>query len=153
MSKAKTDPEYDGLKRFLAWCCDNGGRPPNARPESHPILILEQAEGKVTEGVITHAALKDGLREAVRDRIRDFSRWPPKRVKAADEALQKLGGPTLTELRMLFSGDLRKIEKRGSIQTEEEFRLVRNALETPMIEANPRRAKKLIAMLAEFEVS
>jgi hypothetical protein len=146
MIKRANDAEYDSFKCFLAWACNNGARPSNAHPESHPMYILEQAEGKVP-----HAALKAGLREAINDSLEKFTRWPAERVRAADEELHQLGVLTLTQMRFLFSSDLRRIEKRGTVQTEEEFRLVRNALEMPMIQLNPRRAKKLIAILAEFE--
>ncbi|CAG1002589.1 hypothetical protein MTYP_03019 [Methylophilaceae bacterium] len=146
MKKELIDKEYDAFKRFVSWACENGARPIDALPESHPIRILEQAEG-----IAPHSALKKGLREAINDIIEKFSAWPEERVKAADEDLKQLGGPTLTEMRMLFALDLKRIENRGKIETEEECFLVRNALEMPMIQASHKRVEKFREMLYEYE--
>lgn len=148
MPKEIIDMEYEAFKRFLAWACENGSRPVGALPESHPLYVLAKFEGKAA-----HAKLKNGLRETVNDVLTKFAFWPAEQVKEADEALQKLGGPTLSEMRMMFDNDLSRIEKRGKLQTEEECFLVRNALEMPMIQADSRRAKKLLGMLSEYETS
>lgn len=145
--KAATDPEYDAFKHFMSWACDNDEFLGKSDPQSHPMYILAKFEGTVPR-----AMLKQGLREAIYDSLERFSRWTGERVKAADAELKALGSPTLTEMRMLFAKDLRRLEKRGRLQTEEECFLVRNALEMPMIQANPVRARKLMEMLADYGV-
>lgn len=146
MAKVVVDPEYEAFKRFLSWACDNDEFLGNGTPESHPMYILAEAEGKVS-----HALLKGGLREAINDAIERFSKWPAERVQAADDVLQNLSAPTLTEMRVLFDGDLRRIEKRGKIVTERELFLVRNALEMAAVQSNPQRFKKLMNMVGQFE--
>lgn len=148
MVKVVVDPEYDAFKRFLSWACDNDDFLGKGAPESHPMYILTEAEGK-----FPHSMLKRGLRETIDDIIKRFSHWTTERVIAADNELKQTGSPTLSEMRMLFANDLLRIEKRGKLQSEEECFLVRNALEMPMIQTNHRRAKKLMNMLAEYEVS
>lgn len=145
---SKNDTEYEALKRFLGWTYENVGFAVDAPPEVHPILVLEKAE---QSGMVPRSKLKEGLKAAVRDMLEFLSRCTEEQTKVIDEALKKIGAPTLTEMRMAFSKDLNRIEKRGHIETEEEFYLVRNVLSFPMIEFNPKRANKLVEMLSKFE--
>jgi hypothetical protein len=128
-----SDNEYQSLRSFLSWTCDNGGIPFEIRPEAHPMWILdreERANLAGVEGAFSFAQLKMALKETINDTLPNFSRWSVSQIEAADAALREAGTPTLSEMLLLFSKDLRRIEKRGRIESEDEALFVRNALAT-----------------------
>jgi hypothetical protein len=66
-------------------------------PENHPIACLDRmaatAPGKA----------RQGLAMAINDTVEDTDRWPPEKVKAVDDLLEREGLPTLTDIRLRFS--------------------------------------------------
>jgi hypothetical protein len=143
----KGDVEYTELKGFLGWLCDHTDiRGPGADPAAHPIRILTTHEGRVKPSI-----LKAGLKQAVNDALTKIAAWPEAKKREVSKGLDLANLPSIEEMAIRFSGRLERVEKRGSINNEDEFYLVRNACEMPLISADGPRLEKLQRLLGEFE--
>jgi hypothetical protein len=109
--------------------------------ESHPLRALD---------VIRPPSLaRKGLQIAINDIVEELAHAAPDQVARLDAHLAERDAMTLSEARLHFSRDLRKIRKRGSIANEEEYYLVRNAADF----AGEAERDALWLMLGAFEAA
>jgi hypothetical protein len=73
----------------------------------------------------------DGLREAVSDCMDMLRHLTPTEVAKLDSELRLNGIPSLSELRRRYSRDYARAIKRGRIEDESEYYLLRNVLFDP----------------------
>ena len=92
-------------------------------PEADPILALDRTFAA------SPANARKGLAMAIGDTIDMTDSWPAERVAAIDHSLKNEGLPTLTDLRLSLSKEIRRVVSRGSIKNEVEYYAVRNAAE------------------------
>lgn len=64
---------------------------------------------------------------ALGDLVELTERWPEERIAEADRALLEAGLPSLSEIQTRFSKNLRRVVRRGRINSESEYYMVRNA--------------------------
>lgn len=81
------------------------------------------------------------------DFIEDTSHYPANQVKQIDAEFSTAGLPTLSDMRLRFMRQIKRIVKRGSISREEEYYLIRNAVEGVADDEQP----QLWQMLADYE--
>ena len=92
-------------------------------PEIDPTVQLE----KLAATSPSNARL--GLQMAIGDMIEATDCWSITRVKDVDRLLDRVGLPSLSEVRAKFSKELRRVVTRGLIKSEIEYYAVRNAAE------------------------
>jgi hypothetical protein len=116
------DREYAKLKEFLSFYTGRyfnvEGLPPGKRPMAN-LEILEKKSKKT--------ALK-GLRQAINDCIEMSFYIDLEEVIKLDQQLRDRGVITLSELRRRYSKKYASIVKRGLINNETEYYLIRNVL-------------------------
>ena len=66
----------------------------------------------------------EGLRQAANDLLEDFSHVSVDGVVALDEALRSQGIVTLSALRRRYASSLKRVLRRGAIQTETEYYMI-----------------------------
>jgi hypothetical protein len=134
--------DYEGLKGFLAWMF---GRviplPPNLAPEDHPLAALERFE------VRSKAMARKSLAMAVADIVELTQSQSPKEVLEIDKALRDSALPTLSEVRVRFSRVVGGLLRRGKVRSENEYHMLRNAVE--MLAAE--QQAKAWDILADFD--
>lgn len=138
------DPdEFQRLKAFLRYILDHHVEAVReGPPEIHPVRVLESMEARAPKRAI------EGLRMAINDIVEMTQAWTPAEVDRADADLKALGAATLTEVRIAFSRDLQRIERRGRIKTEVEAYLVTNVIDSG--DLSPDRRARLNAMIEEW---
>ncbi|MCP4621134.1 MAG: hypothetical protein GY844_32415, partial [Bradyrhizobium sp.] len=73
----------------------------------HPVRMLDAMRPP--------SAARRGLQMAINDLVEDLAHASPDHVACLDARLAECGAMTLSEARLRFSRNLRKIRKRGSI--------------------------------------
>jgi hypothetical protein len=107
--------------------------------ESHPLRALD---------VIHPPSLaRKGLQMAINDIVEELAHAAPEHVARIDAHMAQRDAMTLSEARLRFSRDLRKIRKRGTIANENEYYLVRNAVDF----ADESERDALWSLLGDFE--
>ena len=96
---------------------------PELPPGSHPIAVLDAMALKAP------ARARQGLGMMIGDLIEDTGRLPASEVKRIDAEFANAGLPTLSEMRLRFMRQVKRILKRGSIRNDEDYYLIRNAVE------------------------
>ncbi|MEP9359126.1 hypothetical protein [Sphingomonas sp. KR3-1] len=107
--------------------------------EIHPVRVLDAMHPP--------AVARKGLQMAVSDIVEELSSVSRDHVARLDARLAECDAMTLSEARLLFSRRLRKVRKRGVIANEDDYYLVRNAID--FAEEDERDA--LWVLLADFE--
>jgi len=135
--------EYETLRAWSAKFIERVlPLPAGLPPESHPIVVLD---GMALEAP---ARARQGLGMMIGDFIEDTSHLPASQVKQIDAEFSTAGLPTLSDMRLRFMRQIKRIVKRGSISKEEEYYLIRNAVEGVADDEQP----QLWQMLADYEV-
>ncbi|MCI3133562.1 hypothetical protein [Phenylobacterium aquaticum] len=92
-------------------------------PDTDPVAVLDRL------AATSKAKARQGLSMAIGDIIEMTSRWPAQKVVLADRRLLEDGLPSLSEMRLRFSGAVQRVMRQGRIATEAEYHAVRNAVE------------------------
>jgi hypothetical protein len=142
---ATSEPDYEGLKRFIGLFYAWYKAKPHHRPESHPLAALEELEKK------SRSQAKRGLEMAINECIEDSSEWSPEAVAVADKRFLLNGSPTLSEIRVRYSRTYLEVLKRGRIRSLKEYYLVKGILDGGGIEPGAGEAQELASMLTDFE--
>lgn len=116
--------EYEVLRAWSAKFIEFVLPVPAGLPvDSHPIAVLDAIALKAP------ARARQGLDLMIGDLVEDTSHLPAIQVRQIDAAFSNAGLPSLSEMRLRFMRQIRRILKRGSIRREEEYHLIRNAVE------------------------
>jgi len=115
---------------------------PNLPADIDPVAVLERTEA------ISMARARKGLSLAIGDIIELTSRWSVSEMASIDAELTDAGLPTLSTIRLRFSKAVGSIIRRGRIQNEAEYYLVRNAADV-----DAERRELLFGLLDTWEAS
>jgi hypothetical protein len=96
------------------------------------------------------ASTSDGLREAVSDCMDMSLQFTPMEVAKFDSELRLNDIPSLSELRRRYSRAYARVIKRGRIEDETEYYLLRNVLFDPGEKAEGER-EQLEKLIADYE--
>ncbi len=143
--KRKADNEYDELKRFLCFFTERFMQIDNLPAEHRPIAMIEALESKNKT-----MALR-GVRQAVNDCIEMARHWETQKVETIDEELITHDTVTLSELRRRFSKDYVKISRRGKINNETEYYLIKSMLNDASSGATSEERQSLQEMIFDYE--
>lgn len=88
-----------------------------------PIRVLDETAETAP------ARAREGLGQAIGDVVEMTMNLSSDELTLIDQNLVAHGLPTLTELRLLFNKVVRRVMRRGSITSEAEYYLMRNAAE------------------------
>jgi hypothetical protein len=140
-----TDEHYERLKRFVllyfGWYME----------KSHPPLTAQiGAEIEFWEKKAP-AKAKKIVSIWINDMVEMSAHWSPEQVAEADRRLIENGAPSLSEIRKEFSKQYRKILKRGSIESLEEYYLVKGIVDGGAVEVDANERANLFSMLGVFE--
>jgi hypothetical protein len=89
----------------------------------------------------------------IADFVEMANEWPADQLAAADAALKVRGLPTLSELSIDYSKAYRRIFRRGSIRTEQEYYMLKNARDEGRVASGEADFVKLEQMIASYEKS
>ena len=119
----KVDPkDFERLRDWLALVSQKAF-PPQLMTEAQPVAQLDQLAER------SPAKAREGLAMAISDLIEMTDSWPAQDVQAIDAELLAQDLPTLTEMRVRFSKAVGRVVRRGRINDEAEYHVVRNAAE------------------------
>ncbi len=93
----------------------------------------------------------EGLKQAVNDTVEDLGDKPVEFLSKLDTALRESQIITFSEVRRRYAASYRRIVKRGHIETETEYYLVRGILSDFSSLASESERSALEAMLASYE--
>jgi hypothetical protein len=133
--------DYERMKLFLGHVTTTRMRIPCDSP-IHPLNVLVEVEAK-----FGRSKAKSGLQMAINDIVEELARLQSHEVSARDIELSRLGAMTLSEARAHFSRALKRIIRRNCIRDDEEYYLVRNAVDF----LNSEDSVRCAPMLAAFE--
>jgi hypothetical protein len=134
--------EYETLRAWSAKFLEQiWPLPAGLSADSHPIAVLDAMAQKAP------ARARQGLGMMIGDLIEDTGRLPASEVKRIDAEFANAGLPTLSEMRLRFMRQVTRILKRGSIRNDEDYYLIRNAVEG--LAANEQ--ERLWELLADYE--
>jgi hypothetical protein len=88
-----------------------------------PIAVLDRLAAR------SPAKARQGLAMAINDMVETSAEWPQSEVESFDQDMRDAGLFTLSEVRLRFSAQVKKVMRRGSIRTEGEFYAIRNAVD------------------------
>jgi hypothetical protein len=136
--------EYERMKAFLSFYSDRYFDLASLPPDKTPIACLETLEKMSRKLAVT------GLRQAVNDCVERSQRFGHAEVASLDAELSVQGIVTLSELRRRYSRGYAKIMKRGRINNDGEYYLLRNVLDDPTEKAPDERdqLQKLLSAYA-----
>jgi hypothetical protein len=120
-----TAENYAAMREWFAVVFEVENDDPDLPPEIHPVAVLDDMAKR------SPANARKGLGMAIADTIEMTDAWDAKVLLQLDRQLTGLGLPTLSEMRLRFGKRLSKILRRGTIRSEEEYYLLRNAAELP----------------------
>ena len=113
-----TNDQYEREKKFIVFYVSQIMKvEPGSK--SDPVDVLESFEKE------SMSKAKKGLSMAINDTLEMTESWPSDAVREFDRILEENGAATLTELRMRHSKKYRKVLKRGAINSEVEYYLVK----------------------------
>lgn len=118
---------------------------PSLAPEHHPLAVLNSTEKTSMSNA------RKGLEMAINDCVEKSGDWSAERVAAADAELQSQGLISLTEVRQSFSKKYLRVLKRGSIQSEQEFYLIKSIVDGGSLKVEPIEWAQLTTMLEQYE--
>jgi hypothetical protein len=139
-----SDPEYAELKKFLTFYADRYLNVEGMPPEMRPAAGVDALEKKSMKMALS------GLRQAINDCVEMSLRFNPEEVAKLDEELRDRGLVTLSELRRRYSRKYAAIMKRGRINSDTEYYLIRNVLDDPTIKTMDER-EVLVRLVADYE--
>jgi hypothetical protein len=139
------DVQYPGLKKFVllyfGWYMEKPHPPLTAQIAAEIEFWEKRAPAKAKKIVSIW----------INDMVERSAHWSQEEVSVADRRLSENGAPTLSEVRKEFSKQYRKILKRGSIKTLEEYYLVKGIVDGGAVEVDATERANLFSMLGTFE--
>lgn len=124
--------EYLELKAFLEFFILHHLTMSNTLTDAnHPSNVFKD----MNEKKITKRAF-DGLKQAVNDCVEMTRNLKQEEINAIDSKFKAAGVLTLTTVRGRYSRELKKILRRGSIKSDDEYFLVRGLLSQSIVENN-----------------
>lgn len=149
MAKQKLTPEqYQELKRFLDFFSNRYFGLKNDISEKNKLLA---ALDEMEKTAPARAAL--GLAMMINDCIEMASGWSLEKISDIDAELKSSGIITLTELRRQYSTQYAKVVKRGCINNEEEYYLLKGVLDGGALEMTTSEQETLTKILDCYERS
>ena len=136
--------EYARLKDFLSFYAERYLGIERLPSEQRPIAVLEAIEKKSPKRA------SSGLRQAINDCVERSLRLPHREAEDLDAQLRARGIVTLSELRRQYSRAYARIVRRGRINDEMEYYLVRNVANDPTEKSADER-RRLEQLLAVYE--
>jgi hypothetical protein len=115
---------------------------PDLPAESHPIAVLDAMVRK------SPALARQGLEMMIGDFLEATSDLSRDEIAALDTEFRQAGLPTLSNIRAPFMKQIKSIAKRGLIRSEQEYYLVRSAVEGT---TEDKEQLRLWELLAAFE--
>lgn len=134
--------EYERLRSWLAYMAPKVFPPDLLTSDTDPVAVLDRIATKAP------AKARSGLGAAIGDVVEFTNQWSDGEVATCNDELSTRGLPTLPEVRARFSKLVRRVVRRGGIETDDEFYALRNAVEQqganreslwPLVEAYERR--------------
>jgi hypothetical protein len=138
--------EYDRLKRFLEIWWEMLEPPIELPPEYQPLALIAEQEKRSPSNA------RKSLRIAINDIIERYRDFDAEQISALDDEFSARGVPTLTELRLLYSGQYQMILKRGYLSNEEEYYLIADVFAAGA-ELPQDGYERIRSMLAAYEAS
>ena len=135
--------DYDQLKLFYQVVVGVIFEPRHIEGDANPIRVL----GRMEKESRTLAA--KGLRLGISDAISQLRDERPETIAALSAKLEEAGAPSIEMIRAYLSKKWAAIVKRGSIETDEQFYLVRELVDDPGLTSMPR--DRLNHMLEVYE--
>lgn len=146
MSKIKLTPnEYQNLKLFLDFFSTRFFYTKAMTAENNLMTALAEMEKK------TPARAVDALSMMINDCLEMSSDWRAEKVAPIDSELKVLGIITLTELRHQYSKQYARVIKRGKINSEEEYYLLKGILDGQSLEMTETEEETLNLILTSYE--
>ena len=116
--------EFDTLRGWLALVFEHALSPTaSLSPEHHPIFVLDTIAHK------SSAQGRKALQMAIGDCLELTAGLRPDEIAKLDDILQEANVPTLSGIRLRFTKQIQHIIARGFIRSEDEYYVVRNAVE------------------------
>lgn len=148
MTKQKLTPaQYQELKRFLDFFSNHFFGLKNDTSENKLIAELTKMEKTAP----ARAAV--GLAMMINDCIEMASGWSLEKILGIDAELKNSGIITLSELRRQYSRQYAKVVKRGRINNEEEYFLLKGVLEGGALEMTTSEKETIDNILDCYERS
>jgi hypothetical protein len=136
--------EYAKLKEFLSFFVERYLKAEGLPPEQQPVACLERLESKSLKMAF------NGLRQAINDCVEMSLHFDNSEVEKLDSALRTRGIVTLSELRRRYSKNYAKIIKRGQVNNDTEYYLLRNVLFDPAEKTSDER-KLLEKLISDYD--
>ena len=109
------------------------------------ISALEEFEKK------SKSAAKKSLEIGIRECLLDAETYSREAIEGVDKLLREKGGATISELLTLRSKKFKKILQSGVIKDCEEYRYIKELIDSDSVLTSQDVRAKLIGMLNEFE--
>jgi hypothetical protein len=145
MAGSMSEPEYEELKEFLSFYSQHYMAIDKLPAASRPMACLEQVEQ------ISRSKATQGLRQAINDIIEECRHLDQRQLEQLDQQLRSHGVVTLSELRRRFARDYARISKRGVINNDTEYYLVRGIVDDSASSTSAGERVRLGDMLADYE--
>lgn len=135
--------EYDQLKLFLRISAEAMFGPEVSTSESSPMRFLERLEQE------NPAQARRSLRLGISDAM-SWIRLEPQLAAPLPERLAAAGAPSIEMVRAYLSKKWSAIIKRGTIETDDEYYLIRELVDAPDLSTKERL--QLTEMLDAYEI-
>lgn len=135
--------EYDELKLFYRIVVPAVFDPRFIEGDANPVRVMERMEK--SSPALARRALRVGISDAM-TKLNDES---PEALASLSAKLAEAGAPSIEIIRAYLSKKWAAIVKRGSIETDEQFYLVRELVDDPGLTSMDR--DRLIHMLEVYE--
>src|ERR1700730_9650661 len=142
----KDELDYAKMKEFLSFYAERYLRADGLPPDKQPIASLKALEKKSMKMAF------NGLRQAINNCVEASLHFDHAEVEKLDSQLRSRSIVTLSELRRRYSKSYAKIVKRGQIENETEYYLVRNILYDPTEKA-PDELQLLQRLISDYEAA
>ena len=139
------DQEYEELKAFLSFYARHYMPIDKLPAELQPVACLEQLEKR------SRSKASQGLRQAINDILEQCRRLDRSQLEQLDQRLCSHGVVTLSELRRRFSRDYARISRRGVIDGETEYYLVRGIVDDGSCHISGDERARLAEILRTYE--
>lgn len=140
-----TNNDYQSLKIFLDRHFEWYAPKYSATPPGLPSKFLENIERT------SLANAKKGLSMALNDIAEESANWPPEAVAVADARFAAAGTFTLSEVRRRYSKKYLQILKRGVINSETEYHLLKGIRDGGSIQNSATEYQKIEELIIAFE--
>lgn len=115
--------EYERMRSWFGYMVPRVFASDMLTPETHPVAVLDRIASQ------SPAKARSGLGMAIGDVVDFTTGWTAPDVAKCNSELSQEGLPTLTEVRARFSKIVQRVVRRGRINNDEEFYILRNTVE------------------------